>query len=188
MIINVIVYTLPWRTRTLVATNEPPLLARKKSGVISTYNRVTIIYIYILLPFRAHFFFFFFNSRRITERRWSIDRSETQAKNRANPLLQLPRFPSNIYIYIFPILHVPKMSNGYFARPIKKRFSFSLASISYTCIHSSESVFETRKTLSVEKSEGRIGLRYTSICYAWQSRRLEHRIDTCSSMQLKLAT
>lgn len=80
------------------------------------------------------------------------------------------------------------MSNGYFARPIKKRFSFSLASISYTCIHSSESVFETRKTLSVEKSEGRIGLRYTSICYAWQSRRLEHRIDTCSSMQLKLAT
>lgn len=101
MIINVIVYTLPWRTRTLVATNEPPLLARKESGVISTYNRVTIIYIYILLPFRAHFFFFFFfNSRRITERRWSIDRSETQAKNRANPLLQLPRFPSNIYIYI----------------------------------------------------------------------------------------
>lgn len=75
--------------------NEPPLLARKESGVISTYNRVTIIYIYILLPFRAHFFFFFFfNSRRITERRWSIDRSETQAKNRANPLLQLPRFPS----------------------------------------------------------------------------------------------
>lgn len=40
--------------------NEPPLLARKESGVISTYNRVTIIYIYILLPFRAHFFFFFF--------------------------------------------------------------------------------------------------------------------------------
>lgn len=39
--------------------NEPPLLARKESGVISTYNRVTIIYIYILLPFRAHFFFFF---------------------------------------------------------------------------------------------------------------------------------
>lgn len=28
--------------------------------MISTYNRVTIIYIYILLPFRAHFFFFFF--------------------------------------------------------------------------------------------------------------------------------
>lgn len=159
--------------------------------MISTYNRVTIIYIYILLPFRAHFFFFFFFLIR-DESQNAGDRSIDLKRKLKIGLIHCYNchaFP-RIYIYIYiPNIARPENVKRLFCTTDKETiFVFSRVNLVHVCIHSSESVFETRKTLSVEKSEGRIGLRYTSICYAWQSRRLEHRIDTCSLMQLKLAT
>lgn len=125
-----IVHTFPRRTRILIASNEPPLLTRKDSGVISTYNRVTIIYMYISPPLLRTYFFFFFlicdESQNAGDR--SID-LKRKLKIGLIHYFNCHAFP-RIYIYIFPILHAPKMSNRYFARPIKKRSSFFLASIS----------------------------------------------------------